>query len=365
MRELNIDAIERIAEGAAVLGAGGGGDPYIGKLMAVQAIETNGPVRLLDAAELPDDALVVPTAMMGAPTVSVEKLPGGKEAFEVFRVLGSYLGEEIHATFPVEAGGINSMIPLVLAANTGIPVVDTDGMGRAFPEVQMVTFHLYGVSASPMVLGDEKGNTVLLKTIDNQWAERLARRLTVEMGGSVTISLYSMRGSMLKKSGIHRTLTRAERIGGAILESKCKKRNPIEAVLKAAPGYELFRGKITDIARSTDGAFVKGTAACLGIEEYHGSGMVLEFQNEHLIARCDDRVMASVPDLIALLDPETARPVTTEGLKYGYRVSVIGIPCDEKWRTPEGLELVGPKYFGYDIPYRPVEQLAAEKVGKK
>src|SRR3712207_8680713 len=55
--------------GAAILGTGGGGDPFIGKVMAQQAMEEEGPVLLMDPDELDDGALVLPTAMMGAPTV--------------------------------------------------------------------------------------------------------------------------------------------------------------------------------------------------------------------------------------------------------------------------------------------------------
>ena len=73
MRKIGIHEIEDIALGAALLGAGGGGDPYVGKLVAIGAIQECGPVTLLDPEEVPDDALVVPIAMMGAPTVLVEK----------------------------------------------------------------------------------------------------------------------------------------------------------------------------------------------------------------------------------------------------------------------------------------------------
>ena len=53
-----------IASGAAILGTGGGGDPYIGKLMALTAIRKNGPVRLLDPTEVPEDWFVIPTAIL-------------------------------------------------------------------------------------------------------------------------------------------------------------------------------------------------------------------------------------------------------------------------------------------------------------
>ena len=73
MRKIGLSEIEDIALGASLLGAGGGGDPYIGKLVAMGAVKERGPVTLLDPEEIPDDALVVPIAMMGAPTILGEK----------------------------------------------------------------------------------------------------------------------------------------------------------------------------------------------------------------------------------------------------------------------------------------------------
>jgi DUF917 family protein len=66
--------------------------------------------------------------------------------------------------------------------------------------------------------------------------------------------------------------------------------------------------------------------------------------------------VASVPDLIAILDTERGEPITTENLRYGFQVTVIGIPSDAKWRTPEGIALGRPRHFGYDIDFTPVEQ---------
>ena len=114
MRKLDAQAIEDIALGATILGTGGGGDPYIGKLMALQAIEEYGPVSLIDVDEVPDDELVVPSAMMGAPTVLVEKIPNGEEPFKAFELLKNHMGKDIFGTISIEAGGLNSMIPLAL-----------------------------------------------------------------------------------------------------------------------------------------------------------------------------------------------------------------------------------------------------------
>ena len=68
------------------------------------------------------------------------------------------------------------------------------------------------------------------------------------------------------------------------------------------------------------------------------------------------RILATAPDLICLVDTETFIPVTTDGLKYGKRVLVVGLKCYPMWRTPKGIELVGPRYFGIDADYIPVEE---------
>ncbi|MBM7573444.1 DUF917 domain-containing protein [Aquibacillus albus] len=362
MRYIGKQEIEDIAVGAALLGTGGGGDPYIGKLMALQAIEEFGPIKLLDVDEVPDDALVVPSGMMGAPTVMIEKAPSGEEAIGAFKSLEEYLGKEVYATMPIEAGGLNSLLPFALAARLGLPVVDVDGMGRAFPELQMVTFYLDGVSATPLVIADEKGNTSLLKTINNVWAERIARTSTIEMGGSVMMAIYPMNGRNLKESGIHHILALEEQIGKAIRLAKQEGKAPIKEILQLTNGHELFKGKVIDVNRKTETGFARGTATLEGLDSNLGQELELKFQNEHLIAKTKERVLCVTPDLIAVLDAETGLPVTTEGLRYGARCVVIGMPCDPKWRTEKGIKTCGPGYFGYDVDYRPVEELVLEGV---
>ncbi|MEM7342789.1 MAG: DUF917 domain-containing protein [Chloroflexota bacterium] len=356
MRLMHPENLEDLAIGAAVLGTGGGGDPYIGKLMAIQAIREHGPVQLLSPDELDDDALVVPSAMMGAPTVMVEKIPSGQEIIQAFEALQAYLGRKIDATVSIEAGGLNSTTPFSVAAQMGIPLIDADGMGRAFPEIQMVTCTLAGVSATPMAIADDKGNAALLNTVNNHWTETFARSVTVDMGAAAMIALYAMSGKQLKEAMIPHTITLAETIGRAIREARANHTDPIQAVLDLTNGYEIFKGKISDVARRTEAGFAKGDASFQGIDEYTGKTLTLQFQNEHLVAMQDGEIVVSVPDLITVLDYETGEPITTEGLRYGFRTVILGMPCTPKWRTPEGLALVGPKYFGYDVEYVPIEK---------
>ncbi len=357
MRKIGIQEIEDIALGAALLGAGGGGDPYIGKLVAIGAVQACGPVTLLDPEEVPDDALLVPIAMMGAPTVLMEKATGGDEYRVLYETVSAFFGRPVFAFMPMEAGGVNSMLPIAAAARLGLPLVDCDGMGRAFPELQMVTFTIGGASATPMALVDEKGNSTIFRTVTNKWTEELARAVTMACGGSVSISLYPMDGKMMKSYGVHGIITRSETLGSAIRRVKeAADQTPEEAFLSITGGFRLFRGKIGDVRREVRGGFNFGKVVLEGIGEYRGKTGAVEFQNENLTASVEGELLATTPDLICLVDTETFIPVPTDALKYGKRVMVVGLPCFPLWRTPEGLALVGPRYFGVDTDYIPLEE---------
>jgi uncharacterized protein len=95
-----------------------------------------------------------------------------------------------------------------------------------------------------------------------------------------------------------------------------------------------------------------------GLGQDAGRLVRLELQNENLVALERGRVLASVPDLISVLDSETADAIGTERVAYGQRVTAIAFACAPIWRTERGIALTGPRAFGYDFDYSPVEELA-------
>ncbi|MFC9560836.1 DUF917 domain-containing protein [Agromyces sp. NPDC056965] len=338
--------IPDVARGAAVLGTGGGGDPYIGALLATQALREHGDVTVASLDEVPDDAVVLTVAMMGAPTVMVEKLPSLDEVTAPVHALGTYLGRPVTHIACAEVGGVNSTIPIAAAAALGLPLLDADGMGRAFPELQMVLPTLYGVTASPLAFSDEKGNTGVLQTVDNSWTERIARVACVEMGCSVMISGFSMSGAQAREALVPDSLTLCAEIGRTIVTARAEKADPVDAAVRLLGGRELFAGKVVDVQRATTTGFARGRARIEGAD----ASVTLSFQNEHLIAESDGRILATTPDLIMVLDHDSGEPITTEALRYGQRVRVISAPSDERWHSSEALAMVGPGYFGYDLP---------------
>ena len=160
---IDVEAVHDIAIGATLLGAGGGGETYLAELQLRQAIENGANIQLLHVADIPDSALIAACGWMGAPTVQKEKYANGSEAVRGLAILEEVMGRQIDAIFPIEIGGQNGLSPLLLAACRGIPVVDCDGMGRAFPEAHMVTFNIYGCRACPAVFTDEKGNSLVMR----------------------------------------------------------------------------------------------------------------------------------------------------------------------------------------------------------
>jgi DUF917 family protein len=356
---ISAEDLDDMALGAAVLGTGGGGNPYIGRLMAQAALRKYGPVKLIDASELDDDDMVVPAAMMGAPTVMVEKIPAGDEVVTAFKKLEAYMGRPFTAVMSGEIGGLNSVVPFTVAAALGLPMVDADGMGRAFPELQMSIPAMIGVTAYPMAIADEKGNSAIISTINNHWTETLARTLTIDMGCSAMVALYAMTGRQVKDGAVLGTITQTEQIGRALREATANHIDPVEAVRAVTDGAIIWTGKISDIQRRTETGFARGDAFVSGLGQYEGETLQISFQNEFLIGRTSDRVLITTPDLITMLDAETGHPITTEELRYGFRVAVLAIPCDPRWRSEEGLRLAGPRYFGYDVDYLPFDQRIA------
>jgi DUF917 family protein len=355
VRTLDAVELEDVARGAAVLGTGGGGDPYLGTLAALKSLHDYGPPRVITLEELHDDAVVALPFLVGSPVPFIEKFPLGQELIDSFHALDRFLAGKLKAVMAAEIGGANSVVPLVVGSRLGIPIVDADCMGRAYPEVQLVTLTLHGISAAPFALADEHGNQVVLDTVDNFWAERVARAAVVEFGAICAGMAYSVTGRQAKKAAIPGSLSYAQRTGRAIREAMAAKRDPVEAVIRETNGHLLFQGKIVDVQRRTQRGWALGEAVFSGVGDLTGRQMVVQFQNENLVAVLDGEIVASVPDLISILDADTGQAITTERLRYGQRSVVLGIPCAPAWRTEAGLALGGPRHFGYDIDYSPVE----------
>ncbi|MDA5194016.1 DUF917 domain-containing protein [Govanella unica] len=360
--KLTLEDMTDLARGSAFLGTGGGGDPYAGRLFAENMIRLHGAPELVHPRDIPDDANVFIFGMIGAPTVLIEKLMNGAECDLAIDTMEKMTGRKADYIISAEIGGLNSVIPVAMAARRGLPVVDADGMGRAFPEIQMTTFNVYGVPISPIVIVNDHLESVVINANNAKSGEGFARAVAIQMGLAAMLSAYPMTGKQVKETAVHGTLGLACGIGKAIVRGR-HEGDPVDALLaylRTTDYYNkcavLFDGKVVDLLRETTGGFSVGR--CL-FEALDGSGrrMEVKFQNEHLIARDENGVKTIVPDLICMVDRETAEPITTEALKYGQRLKVIGVSAAPAMRTPEALACFGPHAFGLSEPFQPIEEL--------
>ncbi|MFI5610764.1 DUF917 domain-containing protein [Amycolatopsis sp. NPDC051903] len=346
---LTQDDLPALALGCAVLGTGGGGDTSVEELAAHLALEACGSVPLLRLDELDPGDLVLPLSMIGAPTVASEMVGSGREAAAVRELAEHTTGRRVAAVMPTEIGGANGLAAVTWAAQLGLPLVDADGMGRAFPELPMVSFHVAGLRSEHLFLADTLDNRAVLQPRDAGWAERWARALCVA-SGSQALLCDCLLTPADEHAVIPGTVSHARRLGRAIRSAD----EPLTALVATLGAHLLISGTIDDLARDTHEGFVRGQVTVGGRGSNHGRRVSIDVQNENLVAREDARVLASVPDLITVCDTATAIPLATEALAYGQRVSVLAWPCHPLWRSPEGLAVAGPQAFGYRHPYRPV-----------
>lgn len=338
--------IDSLALGSAVLGSGGGGNPYIGALLLRRAMESASvtQVEITPFDEVDESDFLICSAGMGSPAIGIEKIPNGSEYVRSFRGLESYVERRATHVSPIEIGGINSLVPLVVSVHSGLPVADGDGEGRAFPELQMTTFCGLGYSAAPVCMIEERGNTLIVNGISDWWTEKIARTVTVSFGGRAEVALYPLGGSDYRKGAIPGTLSMALEIGRSLTDG-IRNKSAEDALSRSCHASLLFAGKLVDVKRYNTRGFAIGHAFLEGFDSYSHQRLKISFQNEYLLATLgageESKVIESTPNIISIHDESTLLPITTDQLRYGMRCKVFSIPIHKKWLFEGAEKLVG------------------------
>ena len=333
-----------------VVGCGGGGESYHCKLWCLEILrEKKFNMRVVPPSYFRQSTdLVVDVGFMGAPTVSHELLSNGHECLHAVEAVEKYLSKRVVGIFSGEIGGSNGLMGLIVAANRNIPCIDCDSLGRAFPCLNHVLSFILGKSVTPSALTDVRDEAILCTKEMVSTTKELEDFLRIECmkrGLIAGLCLPPIPGNELEKLTLVNSLSRAWFLGQAKFQHRT---NAIEAVARAGQGRILVSdGKIIDVERQTTGGFVRGRVTI----ETNGRLVIVEFQNENLIARyADGEILATVPDLITLVEQDSAEPLATEIIQFGFRVSILVLPAPELLTSCEVVEHLGPKAFGYDLP---------------
>ncbi|SDI00778.1 DUF917 domain-containing protein [Alloyangia pacifica] len=355
LQEFPEENIESLATGAWILGTGGGGNPYLSTLNLRRLYAEGARVQVLQPSELADDDMVAVVSGMGAPLVGQERLKDPRHMARAVELMEDYLGRPFRAIMALEIGGANALSPFLAAALLGRPVVNADCMGRAYPEAQMTSFAIGGLSMFPLSLVDVRDNEVIVTRAESwKWMEKVSRAVCTAVGSTAATCKAPRTGREVKDWGIHDTITQATDLGRVVLEARARHDDPVAAVLDHAKGKQIFRGKIVDVDRTTTGGFLRGKTVIEGIDADRGATLELAFQNEWAVAFRNGEPVAMTPDLLCLLDSVSGSAIGTESVRYGQRVSVVALPAPEILTTPAGVAAVGPRAFGYDIDFKSV-----------
>jgi DUF917 family protein len=204
--------------------------------------------------------------------------------------------------------------------------------------------------------------------------EQVIRAALSQMGSAIGCADGPVTGAETKRWAVEHTISLSWRIGREV--ARARKNNRIDTVAECiidavggpTTGRVLFKGKIVGVGRTLRMGHVYGEVVIEGSNADFSGRIKIPFKNENIAAiklheraadiageEKNEDVLAIVPDLISVIDAQNGEAIGTPEYRYGLLVVVIGITASERWTTPRGIEIGGPKSFGMDhLQYQPL-----------
>ncbi|KIW16517.1 hypothetical protein PV08_06572 [Exophiala spinifera] len=381
--------LDYIADGCYLLGCGGGGPPYAGKIQLQAMLSLGHTIRVIDSCSLSKTSTVYWGGRMGSPAAISERLQAHETVLAI-RELMSYLHQDaFDAVMGLEIGGSNGLEPCLWGSSRFFdrPVVDADLMGRANPMCWQITLTVHRPGEFvPCAIDSGTGRTMLMtRAPRDEDVDKPLRGAITELGSLVGLAGRPTTGEIVQKYAVLNTVSLAWRIGRAMARADSSNTISLvaERIVEEVGGPRsakiLYRGKITSIERTlhkglsvgvlhiTGGGLIEAETGYTS-QGYTDGTLRIPFINENIYAEHagadgSTEVLASVPDLITVIDKQSGRAVGVPEYRYGCHVIVLAIACSPRWtETPRGLEVGGPKSYGYDnIQYHPVGEYSQPK----
>jgi DUF917 family protein len=365
MKKLTFEEVKDILVGCTILSTGGGGDLKKGLNLIKEDWENNLEYKLISLEEIEDEALFASPYFCGSIGKEEKKDNYSKytkintlPTVAAVQALERYFQEEFSGMVSIEYGGMNTAVAMSTAARLNKFIVDADAAGRAVPDLQFSTFYVSKKSITPLAVADDVGDiAVFVQVVDDFRAEDLVRSLSVVSGGMVGMVDHPLRGKELRKAVIPGALSYAQMVGKAQRQALKEEKDPIKEIIKAVKGYLLFDGMVKkDTEWENKGGFTLGSIEIEGKENFTGQNFKIWFKNENIISWRNEEILVTVPDLICVVETATGYPLTNPFCKKDMQVSVLGFKAPSVWRTERGLSILNPRFFGFDIPYIPIEE---------
>ncbi|ORY87023.1 hypothetical protein BCR37DRAFT_390741 [Protomyces lactucae-debilis] len=372
--------LKLMSMGCYVLGCAGGGSPYPEYLQLRDMLRAGHVLRIAEVEAFKDCETVLWGGHMGSPAVSVERL-GAEEVVDAMRELLDYTRTPSYsAVMSLEIGGGNGLQPLIMGSSKFFdrPCLDADWMGRAYPTYWQTTICVYerdSLVPAAIASGDGK-NMIMTKASNDRIVDTALRAACTEMGSRVGMAVKPTTVDRVRKYAVLNTMSLAWRIGRAIYvcQRKAQVMQVADRIIDQVGGpttaKKLFAGKIVEVESKVSKGHSYGSITIEPLSKDADEGAApcfktdgllrIPFKNENILAEWESpagvrEIIASVPDLVCVLDSQSGENLGVPEFRYGLRVTVLGITASPRWTdTPAGLELGGPQAFGYDFEYKPL-----------
>ena len=343
----DVPALER---GVALLGSGGGGDTVTAAVLLRRLVESGREPLVRTSAELPPDTPVVPVGVVGATAAFTEKLPGGDEFATAIAAIERWTGVQALAVVSIEVGGLNGLMPLVVAEELGLPTADADLSGRGLSRLDQFSVAATGRGVAPAALAEPGGQVVVLATGSDAEVERGARAFLASSGGWAALALAPIPAGELAAHTVLDTISGALALGHRALAAG---ESPSRAALETAlNGRLLGRGRVLEVSRHVGpgqhGRPGFGRGSVTLADHHDGALLRLEMENEYLLALRDGLPVGSTPDVLSVLDHRTGVPVPCDAIRTGVEVDVVCLASAPFWTDPRRLPLLWPRASGID-----------------
>lgn len=328
MQSLSIHELLPLCRGAALLGSGGGGDPEILYAYLHFLLQKSQSIMIRKINELPNNALIVPIAFVGAPLISIERIPNKTMFIALGRQLRLYYPDRAIFLMPAEIGGCNALSPFVLAALDDFEVIDGDLIGRAFPKVSMCKPAVLGNSHQISFISNIKGEVIVIETFDIEELENRIRDYSIQFGSSILIATFLFDVNESDDYLIADSLSRAYQLGFQLVNNNIYQR--------------IDSGIITQVCQRIENGFLIGHVQIKTLTQY----LTITFQNEYLFVHDEGQsILSATPDIIALIDARSNLPLTSESLRYGLHVNIVSLPSPAFWNLPYANKYVDRSAF--------------------
>lgn len=362
MRTLERQDLYDILVGCKIFGTGGGGDMAEGIELIEDALAKGKTFDMISLEDAPPDALICTPYMLGAISAlppeeeaAYDRLPriDGPAILLAYDRFQAYLGQTFYGTVCCELGGSNTAAAFYAAAMSGHMIIDADPAGRAVPEITHSTYYINDLPAAPIVLANEFGEIMLLENIkDDLRAEAVVRALSVVSRNDIAAIDHAMAVRDIAHALVPDTISMAQKMGEAFRYAQEAGDDTAEVIAQVGRGAVVFRGKISACDWRTEDGFTLGSVTIAGAGALTGHSYRIGVKNENLISWLDDKVHATIPDLICLIDTQSGAPISNPEYEVGMEVAVVILPAPDAFMTPRGLEAFGPAYVGLDQPFK-------------